>query len=258
MGRGRANRIENSIYQKFIIECIEKDLIGPQIHKLLLEKGVNISIPTINKYIKEVKKQGINVTKFKTKTESAALAINEKLKQVPELTSIFTRRNYLIENLIDRRTKVMEYANEGKRKNAIFSRSAQIIDTLEKLRKKMKVEDFLVLSNQVRGLTDYCNANFLPDIINPQLEDAIRKYTMDIHEICKYVEQWTSKYEIDALMEKLTEMITRSAVSTFGPLLKAQTEANRQHYIDKFISEVELAVEQIKEYQLKLLEKKNV
>ena len=77
---------------------------------------------------------------------------------------------------------------------------------------------------------------------------------MDIHELCKYVEQWTSKYEIEALMEKLTEMITKAAVTTFGPLLKKQTEEERKKYIDKFINEVENSVKEIKQYQFDIEE----
>ena len=75
---------------------------------------------------------------------------------------------------------------------------------------------------------------------------------MDIHELCKYVEQWTSKYEVESLIEKLTEMITKSAVITFGPLLKKETEEERKHYINKFIQEVESAVNSIKQEELKI------
>ena len=258
MGKGRTNKIQNSIHQKFILDCIEKDMVGSEIHRALLQKGVDISIPTINKFIKEVKKQGINVSQFKQKTESAALAINKKLESVPELSGIFNRRNFLIENLLERRNKVLEYANEGKRSKIVFQMSAKLLDTLEKLKKKMPLEEYIVLETDLKFLTNYCNTHFLPDEIFPQLEDTLRKYTMDIHEICKYVEQWTSKYEIEALMEKLTEMITKAAVSTFGPLLKVQTEVNRQHYIDKFINEVQKAVDEVKDYEIKLTEKKNV
>lgn len=260
MGKGRAPRIETSLHQQFILDCIEKDMCGPEIHRALLEKGSNISIPTINKFIKQVKKEGINASQFKAKTESAALAVNEKLKQVPELTSIFSRRSFLIDNLLDRRKKVLDYANEGKRSKTVYATTAKLLDMLEKLRKdkKISLQDYLALSNELKFLNSYCNSHFLPDEIFPQLEDTLRKYTMDIHEICKYVEQWTSKYEIESLMEKLTEMITKAAVSTFGPLLKKQTDENRQHYIDKFIKEVESVVNDVKDYELKITENKNV
>lgn len=255
MPKGRTARIENSIHEKFILDCIEKGNNGAEIHRALLEKGTNISIPTINKFIKKVKKEGINLSQFKTKTESTALAINDKLKEVPELTSIFNRRNFLVDNLLERRTKVLDYANEGKRSKTVFTLAANLLATLEKLKKKMPFEEYTVLEKDVKFLTNYCNTHFLPDEIFPQLEDTIRKYTMDIHEICKYVEQWTSKYEVEGLIEKLAEMITKSAVNTFGPLLKRQTEEGRKFYTDKFIKEVENAVNEIKEYEVKLMEK---
>lgn len=258
MGRGRSKRIENSIHHKFILDCIEKDLSGSEIHRALLQKGVDISVPTINKFIKEVKKQGVNLSQFKQKTESAALDINKKLESMPELTGIFNRRNFLIDNLLDRRNKVLEFANEGKRSKTVFALSAKILETLEKLKRKMSLEEYILLETDVKFLTNYCNTHFLPDEIYPQLEDTLRKYTMDIHEICKYVEQWTSKYEIEAMMEKLTEIITRAAVETFGPLLKVQTEENRKYYINKFVNEVQKAIDDIKDYEIKLTEKKDV
>lgn len=257
MPKGRTLKIQNSIHQKFILDCIEKGMNGSEIRRALLEKGNNVSVPTINKFIKEVKRQGVNVAQFKSKTESAALAINDKLKEMPELSSVFNRRNYLIDNLLERRKKVIEFANEGKRSKIIFHKVAEILNLMDKLKSKMPLEEYIALEREIKFLTNYCNTHFLPDEIFPQLEDTIRKYTMDIHEICKYVEQWTSRYEIESLMEKLTELITKSAVSTFGPLLKKQTESERQHYIDKFIKEVEVAVEEVKDYQIKLTENKN-
>lgn len=259
MGKGRTLKVENSLYQKFILDCIEKDMNASEITKALNEKGANFSIPTISKFIKKVKKNGgVNIAQFKTEAESKALQINEKLQKIPELTGVLSRRNFLIDNLLDRRKKVLEYANEGKRSNIVYQSSDRLLAMLEKFRPDLKSEQYLALEIEVKFLRNYIKAHFLPDEIFPQLEDTLRKYTMDIHEICKYVEQWTSKYEVDSLLEKLTEMITRSAVSTFGPLLKKQTEEERKCYIDKFITEVESAVQDIKEYEIKLSENSNV
>lgn len=257
MAHGRVLKIENSLYQKFILECIEKDMNGSEIRRALLEKGANFSVPTINKFIKKVKKDGMNVTQFKRNAESTALAINDRLKEVPELTGVLSRRNYLIDNLLERRKKVLDYANEGRRSARLYETTARLLAMLDKVRPQLKAEDFLAFDTEIKFLNNYVKSHFLPDEIFPQLEDTLRKYTMDIHEICKYVEQWTSKHEIDALMEKLTEMITRAAVSTFGPLLKRQTEQTRKFYIDKFIKEVELAVKEIKDSEIKLMETKN-
>lgn len=257
MGKGRTNKIDASIHKKFILDCIEKGMIGAEISRALKQKGASISVPTINKFIKEVKKSGISASQFKEKSESAALAINEKLQKVPELSSILGRRNYLVDNLLERRKKVLDFANEGKRSKAVYASTARLLEMLEKARKTLKPEDYLALDTEIKFLNNYVKAHFLPDEIFPQLEDTLRKYTMDIHEICKYVEQWTSKYEIEALLEKLTEMITKAAVTTFGPLLKTKLEEERQYYIDTFIKEVEKAVAEVKEYEINLQEKKN-
>lgn len=254
-------KIENSIHKKFILECIEKGMNGSEIEKALFERGAKLTAPTIRKFIEYVRKTGLNVTKFKEESESAALQINEKLQQIPELTTIFTRRNFLLEDLLERRKKTLEFVNEGKRTGTVFATISEMFTLLNKLRdesdEKLNREVFAELRLKMDFLQRFVNNNFLKDSIYPQLEDTIRKYTMDIHELCKYVEQWTSKYEIEAMIEKLVETITKSAAITFGPLLKKQTEEERKRYIDKFIKEVEEAVNNIKEDKLNIGEKFN-
>lgn len=252
MIRETSEKIENSIYKKFILDCIEKGLNAKQIERLVAEKGVVISAPTIRKYMKFVRKQGINVTQFKDQVETNALQLNEKIKDIPELTSIFSRRNFLVEQLLARRNRVLEYVDEGKRSATVFNTVFELKEMLVPLKNKIDQKQYNALQTKLAFLQSYCNSHFLKDAVYPQLEDTIRKYTMDIHEICKYVEQWTSKYEIEALMEKLTEMITKAAVTTFGPLLRKQNNEERQKYIDKFIKEVEAVVKDVKEYQMDL------
>lgn len=252
MGKGRTPKIQTSIHQKFVLDCIEKGFSGSEIHRLLLEKGTYVSIPTINKFIKDVKREGINLAQFKSKTESTALAINEKLKEIPELTTIFNRRNFLIDNLLERRSKVIDYASEGKRSKILSDKIKTLFLLLEQIKGLIPFEDYTKIKGEIDSLDKFCASNFCKDQIYPQLEDLIRHYTMDIHDICKYVEQWTSKYEIEAMLEKLSELITKAAVNTFGPLLKAQNEHYRQMYIDKFVNEVNKAVEDVKQYQMEL------
>lgn len=250
-------KIETSVFKKFILECIEKGMNANEIEKALLEKGAKITNPTIRKYMEYVRKQGLNVTQFKDQAETNALQINEKIKSLPQLTTIISRRNFLVEELLERRNKVLEFINEGKRSGTIFTTLRDINLLLEDIKATTDSKKFTDIKQKVIFLQEFCGRNFLRDSIYPQIEDTVRKYTMDIHEICKYVEQWTSKYEIESLMEKLTEMITKSAVITFGPLLKKQTQEERQKYIDKFIKEVESSVQELKNNQLNLGEKQN-
>ena len=247
-------KIQNSIYKKFILDCIEKGLTASEIEKQLLKKGVKLTSPTIRTFIKYVKQQGINVTQFKEQTETNALQLNEKIKDIPELTTIFSRRNYLVEQLLQRRNKVLEFINEGKRSEVVFASLANLQEELLKIKPKLEESEFQNFRVKFDFLRNYINANFLKDSIYPKLEDTVRNYTMDIHELCKYVEQWTSKYEVDALMEKLTEMITKAAVITFGPLLKKQNDDERKKYIDKFIKEVENSVQDVKQYKFDIEE----
>lgn len=255
MAKGRNPKIQTSNYQKFVLDCIEKGLTGSEIRRLLQDKGISVSVPTLNKYIKDVKREGINLSQFKSKTESAALAVNDKLKEIPELTSIFNRRNYLVENLLERRKKVLDYANEGKRAKLFSEKIGNIAKSIELIKTLIPYEDYKVIEAQIKDLDEFCAGNFAKDQIYTGLEDVIRRYTMDIHEICKYVEQWTSKYEIEALLEKLSELITKAAVNTFGPLLKAQNETYRQNYINKFVNEVQKAVDDVKQYEIELGDK---
>lgn len=257
MAKGRAPKIETSIHEKFILDCIEKDLKGPEIHHLLEEKGVSISIPTINNYIKKVKKTGINLSQFKKETENTALEVNDKINSIKELSGIFNRRNNLIETLLDRRRKLFDFADEGNRTEILLEKFYLIKDIIERNKKTISLEDYQKMNLTWQFLQTFIKANFKDTRPYPQIEDLIRKYTLDIHEICKYVEQWTSKYEIEALMEKLCELLTKAAVNTFGPLLKRENENYRQEYIKKFINEVEKVMEELKEYQLNLEEKRN-
>ena len=245
-------KIENSIHKKFILECIEKGMNATEIERALLDKGAKLTSPTIRKYIDYIKKTGLNVAKFKDEAESTALQINDKLKDIPHLATVFTRRNFLLEDLLKRRDIILEFVTEGKRSHVIFSTINELRDQIQKNKASLDSKEFTEIITKLEFLFRYCNQNFLKDSIYPAMEDSIRKYTMDIHELCKYVEQWTSRYEIEAMMEKLTEMITKAAVSTFGPLLKKQTDEERKHYTEKFIKEVESVVNDLKEQQLKL------
>lgn len=248
MAKGRKPRIETSIYQKFILNCIEKDLKGPDIHKLLLDKGVNISIPTLNKYIKMVKSQGINLSQFKSKTETAVLAINEKIKQVPELTTIFTRRNNLIETLLDRRSKLLNFEDEG-------DRTEKLLEYFYILEQYINKGETSKIRPTLETIRTFIKGNFKGNKPDPTMENQIRLYTQDIHEMCKYIEQWTSKYEIESLMEKLCEMITKASINTFGPLLKNMSEDRRDSIIKKFVSEVEKTMEDLKKFEINLEDK---
>ena len=253
--RGRSPKIETSIHEKFILDCIQKDLNGSEISRLLQERGVTISIPTINNYIKKVKKTGINLSQFKKETENTAIEVNNKINSIKELSGIFNRRNNLIETLLDRRKKLLEFSEEGPRTEILLQKFFFIKDLIEKNKKNIPLEDFNQLNLTWQFLQTFIKGNFKDTRPYPQIEDLIRKYTLDIHEICKYVEQWTSKYEIEALMEKLCEGLTKAAVNTFGPLLKRETENYRMEYIQKFIKEVELVMQELRDYQLNLGEK---
>lgn len=252
------NKIENSVHYKFILDCIARGLSTIQIRKALLEKGYSLSIPTIRKFMVDVKKKGINVTQFESNTQSAALAINDKIKSIPELTSIFSRRNYLIETLLDRREKLIKSSEEGERSKRLFTDLSEIKDFIQHNKNNFASEEhYQEINQKICNLIEYCNINFSKSKIQPTVEDLIRRYTMDINDICKYIEQWTSKYEIESLMEKLCEMLTKAALKTFGELLKKETEEYRQKYVKRFIDEVEGAMEEIKNYELKLEEKRN-
>lgn len=236
-------RIENSVYHDFVIDCIAKDMNAPEIQRQLKQKGVSISCPTINRFINKVKSQGINVTKMKSSIETAALQINDKIKEIPELSTVFNRRNFLVDTLLDRRKKIISYCEENKRIKDL----SQIIDKLN-----AAIED----NDRARRISDelynYICKNFNFYSVNTAAENLIRQYTMDIHELCKYVETFVGKYEVEKLLELLSKEITKAAVESFGYLLKNENDENRQKIINKFVSKVEMAMNDLKIQKLNI------
>lgn len=247
--------LENSVHVKFILQCIEKGFSVPKIQQALLERGFKVSKPTLLNYVHKVKKQGLNITQFRTETESTALQVNEKIKDIKELSNIFNRRNYLIKTLLERRDKMLEYASEGPRTGWVISELEKLHKFIDDNKEKLSLELYNGMKLHIIDIQRYVAQNFLDSKCYPSIEDAIRKNTMDIHELCKYIEQWTSRYEVEALMEKLCEGLTKAAVNTFGPLLKKETEAYRKQYIDKFLAEIDKLMQDIKQYQLDIEEK---
>ena len=247
--------LENSTHVKFILQCIEKGFSIPKIQKALLERGFKVSKPTLLNYVHKVKKQGLNITQFRTETESTALQVNEKIKDIKELSNIFNRRNYLIKTLLERRDKMLEYAAEGPRTGWVIAELEKLHKFVDDNKEKLSLELYNDMKLQIVAIQRYVGQNFLDSKCYPSIEEAIRKNTMDIHELCKYIEQWTSRYEVEALMEKLCEGLTKAAVNTFGPLLKKETEAYRKQYIDKFLAEIDKLMQDIKQYQLDIEEK---
>ena len=247
--------LENSVHVKFILQCIEKGFSVPKIQQALLERGFKVSKPTLLNYVHKIKKQGLNLSQFKAETESTALQVNEKIKDIKELTNIFNRRAYLVKTLLERRNKMIEYAAEGPRTGWVIAELEKLHKLIDGNKEKLQSESYNEIKLQIIDIQRYVGQNFLDSKCYPSIEDTIRKNTMDIHELCKYIEQWTSRYEVEALMEKLCEGLTKAAVNTFGPLLKKETETYRKQYVDKFLAEVDKLMQDIKQYQLDIEEK---
>lgn len=258
MRNGRTYIIDNSVHVRFILDCVTKGMSIPAIRQALLERGFKVSAPTLRDFVKRAKRDGLNLSKFRAETENTALEINDKLKNIKGLTDIFNRRNFLIDTLLTRRDKLIEYANEGPRTGWVINELNKLQKFLENNKKVLPIEDYLMMDTNLKNIQKYVAQNFLDSKCYPSLEDAIRKNTMDIHEICKYIEQWTSKYEVESLLEKLCEGLTKAAVNTFGPLLKSQSENYRKQYIEKFLNEVDVLMNDLRSYQLELQEKTHV
>ena len=244
MNKGK-NKIKQSVHYKFILDCIEKDYNVKKIQELLEQRGMKLSVATISKFIKEVKMQGINVTQFKNDTENTALAINEKLKKIPELSTIFKRRNFLMENLLVRRQKLMDYEDEKDRVSELLN----MFNSLSNFIKNKEDSKILPTLDTIRA---YIRSNFKGFKPDASVENLVRAYTMDIHELCKYVEQWTSKYEINELLEKMCKEITKCAIESFGNYLKKESPVIRQKIIENFVNGVEAIIKDIKDYELEL------
>lgn len=242
------NKIKQSVHYKFILDCIEKDYNATKIQELLEQRGMKISVKTISRFIKEVRMQGVNVTQFKEKTENTALAINEKLKQIPELSTIFQRRNFLMENLLSRRQKLINYEDEK-------DRVAVLLEMINSLATFIKNKENSKIQPTIETIKSFIRLNFKGFRPDASVENLIRGYTMDIHELCKYVEQWTSRYEINELLEKMCKEITKCAIESFGNYLKKESPVIRQKIIENFVNGVETIIKDIKDYEMELGEK---
>lgn len=241
--RGRKNKISNSVHRKFILDCIEKDMSAIEIQSLLEKRGMKISLPTLRNFICKIKKDGVNITQFRDKLNSTALAINEKLKDVPELSSVLNRRNFLLDTLLDRRKKIIEFADEG-------DRVAILTQLLDKVNDLIYAGDYEQAKANLISAKNYIRLNFKQYAPYPKIETLIKDYTLSIHEICKYVEQWTSQYEIEQLLEKLCKDITKVTIETFGPLIKKETPEFREKCINRFIQSVDNLMNDLKQNQL--------
>ena len=183
---------------------------------------------------------------MKSSIESTALQINDKIKDIPELSTVFNRRNFLVDTLLDRRKKLISYCEENKRIKEVTELIDKLNMTLQDNKEAKKVSD---------ELYNYISKNFNWFNVNIGAENLIRQYTMDIHELCKYVETFVGKYEVEKLLELLSKEITKAAVDSFGHLLKNENDSDRQKIIDKFVNKVEVAMNDLKVYKLNIDDK---
>lgn len=242
------NKLRDSIYYKFALDCIQQGLNPNQIHKELAKKGMKVSLPTIRDFYKDVRKQGINVEQMNSQLDTTAMQLNNKLKSMPKLSTIFNRRNFLVETLLSRRQKLIDFADEG-------PRTEKLMEMFYALEKFIKNKEESKILPTIETIKHFIKVNFKSTKPDATIENLIRFYTMDIHDICKYIEQWTSRYEINELLEKMCKEITKCAINAFGNYLKNEKEETREKVINNFVNNVDLILKDIKEYELKLGEK---
>ena len=242
------NKIRESVYYKFVLNCIEQGLNPNQIQKELEKKGMKVSIPTVRDFFKDVKKQGINVEQMNSQLDNTAMILNNKLKQMPKLSTIFNRRNFLVETLLSRRQRLMDYADE-------WSRTEKLIEMFYDLETFIKNKEQSKIPPTLDTIRRFIKVNFKSHKPDIAIENLIRGYTMDIHEVCRYIEQWTSRYEINDLLEKMCKEITKCAINSFGNYLKDENEKIREKIINNFVDNVDNILKDIKDYELELGEK---
>ena len=239
------NKLRDSIYYKFALDCIQQGLNPNQLYKELLKKGMKVSIPTVRDFYKDVKKQGINVEQMNSKLDTTAMQLNDKLKSMPKLSTIFNRRNFLVETLLSRRQRLIDYADEG-------PRTEKLMEMFFDLENMIKNKETTKIFPTIDMIKRFIRVNFKPTKPDASIENLIRFYTMDIHDICKYIEQWTSRYEINDLLEKMCKEITKCAINAFGNYLKNEKEETREKIINAFVNNVDNILKDIKDYELKI------
>lgn len=237
-------KLLESKHLPFILECLDKEYTLPQIQSLLSERGMNVSIPTLSKLKAKYQAEGKNVLVMNQELHKTANLVSEQVKKIPGLSTLVDRRNFIIDSIMDRRKKLLEFMEEQNRAKEVREYVKRVISAIDDEGDVLKAKQIL------QALDSYVDKNFSNGKPNPHIESLIRQYTMDLHDIFKYVEDWTKKQELDTLIDTVCKQITQAAINSFGQYLKTDNSQMRETCINNFVNSVNKIMQQSKEQTL--------
>lgn len=243
------NKLITSPYWAYCVNAVRAGITGRMLCKILNEdKKFKVSLREVQLAIKYIKKYNCDAMKLVQKGKEAAELITQDMKRIgPALSNTLQRRSSLLQELVERKKAVLQAQTEGKRTNAL-------VDLIMQLKELVMSENpsKAEIEQQINVINNFVTLNFSSSRLIPQYEQLIRNYIMDIHEVFKYAEQWTSKYDIYNLLEKLSYDITEVSIKVFGQYLKTLTKEEREELVKTYGEEVKKALQNIAVEELKL------
>ena len=242
----RKKKLENSVYWATLVKCVNSGMEPPDVYKFLTEeKGYKVNIMAVRRAVDKVKREGANALLLEDEAKKAIIQMDKNIEEaVPNMTSLIGRRTHLLKNILERKQMLIDSQNEK-------SRTAELKKMVEAFSFCKNDEERKVLQNKVLKFID---ANFQNCLINTSVESLIRQYTMDTHEIFKYVEQFLDKYDVCDMVENMSIKVAKAAIDVFSKYIVKETEEERARIINSFKSKVNQCLEDIKEKNLGIVD----
>lgn len=242
-------KLFNSPYWSEVVDMVNSGMMPKEILSYLNNvKKFSISYPSLLESIQYIRAHRGQALALANQTEMAILEVNDEMKKIaPHLTNMFKRRTNLINEILKRKDILLKKQNEG-------TRTVEMIKLLEQLLKHINEGDKRAQLSQYNNIMDYLKANFALQNNDSKVEGLIRNYIFDLHEIYKYVEEFTGKYDVANIIDKLSIEIVRCCIEDFNYYIKKDTPENREKILNKFKQDVKQIVNNIKQDDLDIKE----
>ncbi|MCM1260607.1 MAG: hypothetical protein NC222_06590 [Staphylococcus sp.] len=241
------NKLLRSVHFEFLLNSVKNGKEAAEIHRELNEdKSYPISLPTVRDAVRFIKKNGEKAVSLLAESKKEIVEIADDIQKIaPMLTNTLKRRTVLLKEILQRKEELLKATKEGER-----------VEKLRKMLEELKTtyletEDKSIVEQQIRNIDAYVVSNFANNLIRASLESLIRQYIMDSHEIFKYCENWTSKYDIYNLIEKVVTQVSEASMFVFGNFIKRETQEQRDYLIKRYKEEVQNVLKEV-EQELKL------
>lgn len=239
-------KIENSIYWATVVSSVNSGMEAPEIYKLLNEdKGYKVNLAAVRRAVQKVKRDGPNALLLENDAKAALMQMDQKISDAaPNMSDIMSRRMNLLKNIIDRKQLLIDAQKEGDR-TIVLRKMIEDLANCENISEREQKKNIVLR---------YVSSNFSNAKMNPSIEAIIRQYTMDTHDIFKYVEQFIDKYDVCNLIEKMSINVAKAAIDVFSKYIVKETEEERNKIISSFKSKVNQCLDDIKEKNLGIID----